>query len=82
MFLTALKEIGIENIKMENMQIRLVGFSREQVSTMGIICLLVYAEGMNLMVRFMVVDYPSTCNAILGRPWIHAMKIVPQLIIR
>ena len=53
-FLTALKEMRIENIKMENMQVSLVGLSGEQVSTVGTICLLVYVEGMNLMIKFMV----------------------------
>ena len=40
----------------------------------GTICLPVYAEGVNQMVKFMVVDCPSAYNAILGRAWICAMK--------
>ena len=43
-FLTAFKEMGIENMKMENVQVSLVGYSREQVSTVGVIRLLVYAK--------------------------------------
>ena len=68
--------MGIKNIKMKNVQISLVGLSGEQVSTMGTICLPVYAEGVNLMVRFMVVDCRSAYNTILGRPWMHAVKAV------
>ena len=33
-FLIALREMGIEKIKMENVQVNLVGFSGEQVLTM------------------------------------------------
>ena len=32
-FLATLREMRIENIKMDNVQVSLVGFSREQVST-------------------------------------------------
>ena len=53
-FLTTLKEMGIKNTKMENMQISLVGFSGEQVSIVGTICLSIYVKGMNLMVRFIM----------------------------
>ncbi|XP_062118357.1 uncharacterized protein LOC133831973 [Humulus lupulus] len=38
----------------------------------------VYAEGVNLSTRFLVVDSPSTYNVILGRPWIHEMEAVPS----
>ena len=67
-FLSTLREMGIKNIKMENVQVSLVGFSRKQVSTVGTICLPVYTEGVNLMVKFIVVDCPLAYNAILGRP--------------
>ena len=36
-----------------------------------------YVEGVNQMVKFMVVDCPSAYNAILGRSWIHAMEASP-----
>ena len=74
-FLIALKKMGIENIKMESFQVTLVGFYG--VSTMRIICLLVYIEGVNRMIKFMVIDCLSTCNAIFEGPRIHAMKSVP-----
>lgn len=38
----------------------------------------VYAEGINLPTKFLVVDAPSSYNAIMGRPWIHEMKAVPS----
>ena len=46
-FLMALKEMVIEDIKMENVQVSLVRLSREKVSIVGIIFLLVYVEGLN-----------------------------------
>ena len=57
-FLSVLKDIGIENVKMENVQVSLVGFSGEHVSTIGTICLPFYAECVNQMVKFMVGDCP------------------------
>lgn len=44
--------------------------------SMGHISLPVYTGGINLMVKFLIVDGDSAYNAILGRPWIHAMKSV------
>ena len=48
------------------------------MSTVGTICLPVYAEGINQIVKFMVVDCLLTYNAILGRSWIHELKAVPS----
>ena len=45
LFLPKLKEMRIENVKIENVQVKLVECSGEQVSTVGVIYLLVYAEG-------------------------------------
>ena len=49
------------------------------MSTVRTICLLVYAEGINLVVKFMVVDFPSAYNAIIGRPLIHAIKAMASI---
>ena len=40
------------------------------------ITLLVYAAGVNLHITFFVLDSPSVYNVILGRPWIHEMRVV------
>ncbi|XP_062094023.1 uncharacterized protein LOC133800061 [Humulus lupulus] len=56
----------------------LIGFSGEQKHSIGEINLHVWAEGVNLQTKFIVVDCPSSYNAILGRPWIHEMKVVPS----
>ena len=63
-------------MNMENIQVSLVGFLSEQVFMVGTICLPAYIESVNQMVKFIVVNCLSTYNAILERPWIHAMKAV------
>ena len=45
---------------------------------LGDINLLVYAAGVNLDITFVVLDSPSPNNVILGRPWIHKMRVVPS----
>nr|XP_043633170.1 uncharacterized protein LOC122604345 [Erigeron canadensis] len=56
----------------------LIGFSGETKYTVGEIKLPVYVGGMNSMQKFCVVDSLPGCNIILGRPWIHEMKVVPS----
>ncbi|XP_048613309.1 uncharacterized protein LOC125587173 [Brassica napus] len=57
--------------------IKLSGFSGEAKQTVGEITLPVYAEGINMSTKFLVVDCDSSYNMILGRPWIHGMGAVP-----
>ena len=40
--------------------------------------LLVYAEGINMSTKFLVVDCDSSYNMILGWSWIHGMGAVPS----
>ncbi|XP_057770961.1 uncharacterized protein LOC130990749 [Salvia miltiorrhiza] len=72
------REMGIDETKIIRKMTVLVGFSGEQKTTLGEIELPVYAEGVNLCTRFLVVDSPSAYNVILGRPWIHEMGAVPS----
>ena len=46
--------------------------------TIGEISLMTFAAGINALVKFQVMDCPTTYNALLGRPWIHQMKAVPS----
>lgn len=41
------------------------------------ITLSVYTGGVNLNVTFIMLDYLSVYNVILGRPWIHEMREIP-----
>ncbi|XP_062075032.1 uncharacterized protein LOC133779045 [Humulus lupulus] len=78
LFLSVLREMGIDESKIIKKTTILIGFSGEQKNTLGEIELPVYAKGVNLCTRFLVVDSPSTYNVILGRPWIHEMEAVPS----
>ena len=56
----------------------IIGFSGEVKQTAGEVTLLVYAEWINMSTKFLVFDYESSYNMILGRPWIHGMGAVPS----
>lgn len=44
----------------------------------GEIDLMVYTEGVNFYTTFMIISSCSAYNAILERPWLHDMKVVPS----
>ncbi|KAF2538156.1 hypothetical protein F2Q68_00021804 [Brassica cretica] len=46
--------------------------------TAGEVVLPVYAGGINMSTKFLLVDCQSSYNMILGRPWIHDMRAVPS----
>ncbi|XP_057789072.1 uncharacterized protein LOC131005932 [Salvia miltiorrhiza] len=78
LFFSAYREMGLDESKLIKKASVLVGFSGESTTTVGEIDLPVYAEGVNLSTRFLVIDAPSAYNVILGRPWIHGMEAVPS----
>ncbi|XP_056685664.1 uncharacterized protein [Spinacia oleracea] len=78
LFLEGLQEMGLEEKNIVRRSTVLVGFSGESLQTVGEISLPTYAEGVNIMTKFNVVDFPSAYNVMLGRPWIHKMKAVPS----
>ncbi|XP_057768241.1 uncharacterized protein LOC130988403 [Salvia miltiorrhiza] len=78
LFFSAYREMGLDESKLIKKAAVLVGFSGESTTTVGEIDLPIYAEGVNLSTRFLVVDAPSAYNVILGRPWIHKMEAVPS----
>ncbi|XP_056688349.1 uncharacterized protein [Spinacia oleracea] len=78
LFLEALQEMGLEEKNIVRRSTVLVGFSGESLRTIGEISLPTYAEDVNVMTKFNVVDCPSAYNVILRRPWIHKMKAVPS----
>ncbi|XP_057775309.1 uncharacterized protein LOC130994280 [Salvia miltiorrhiza] len=78
MFINAFREMGLNESNITRKTAVLIGFSGESKTTVGEIDLPVYAEGVNLSIRFLVIDAPSAFNVILGRPWIHDMEAVPS----
>ncbi|XP_038688665.1 uncharacterized protein LOC119987827 [Tripterygium wilfordii] len=78
LFLNCLKAMGIDESYIIGRPTALLGFSGEQVYSLGEIVLPVYAEGVNLNTVFVVLKSPPPYNIILGRPWIHELKAVPS----
>ncbi|XP_019257251.1 PREDICTED: uncharacterized protein LOC109235545 [Nicotiana attenuata] len=56
--------------------ITLTGFNNIVGRTSGEITLYVLAGGVTLETTFHIMDQDTAYNAIIGRPWLHAMKAV------
>lgn len=70
--------LGLKNQDLVKYNTPLVSFDGRVVIPEGRISLLVAVEGKEVKVIFIVVNSFSPYMAILGRPWIHAMKVVPS----
>ncbi|KAJ9541934.1 hypothetical protein OSB04_028440 [Centaurea solstitialis] len=77
-FVDTLKVMGIERSEIVRRSTTLIGFNGDSMNTLGEIILPVFAKGINKKTKFNVIDCQSAYNAILGRPWIHEMKVVPS----
>ena len=53
-------------------------FSSELTTPLGKTKLLVLAGPIKLQVEFIVIQASSPYNAIMGRDWLHRMKVVPS----
>ncbi|XP_009123579.2 uncharacterized protein LOC103848426 [Brassica rapa] len=62
------KDLGLEEIALNWRITPLIGFSGEVKQTSGEVTLPVYAEGINMSTKFLVVDCNSSYNMIQGRP--------------
>ncbi|XP_030478239.1 uncharacterized protein LOC115695304 [Cannabis sativa] len=78
LFINALRDMKVDESTITRKSTVLIRFSGEQKHSIGEVNLHVWAKGVNLQTKFIVVDCPSSYNAILGRPWIHEMKAVPS----
>nr|XP_009783804.1 PREDICTED: uncharacterized protein LOC104232330 [Nicotiana sylvestris]XP_016454350.1 PREDICTED: uncharacterized protein LOC107778575 [Nicotiana tabacum] len=58
--------------------IKLTSFNNAVEETSGEITLPVLASGVTLERIFHIMDQATVYNAIMGRPWIHPMKVVPS----
>ena len=77
-FQMACQDLGLEENTLTRKVNPLIGFSGEVKQIAGEVILPVYAEGVNMSTKFLVVDCQSAYNIILGRPWIHDMGAVPS----
>ena len=78
MMLSTLRQMGLAEDDMIKKTTTLVGFSGETKRTIGEITLPTYAQGLNLLTKYVIIDGESTYNIIMGRPWIHDLKAVPS----
>lgn len=79
-FWLALEVMRMSHIELEKSNSTLVGFDGKETKSSGSIKLFVIAKDVTELTSFFVINSSSTYNAILGRPWIHAMKVVPSTI--
>ncbi|XP_074350042.1 uncharacterized protein LOC141689595 [Apium graveolens] len=78
MMLSTLTQIGLAESDMIKRSTTLVGFSGETKRTLGEITLPTYAQGVNLLEKFCIIDVDSSYNIIMRRPWMHNLKAVPS----
>ncbi|XP_074270705.1 uncharacterized protein LOC141594595 [Silene latifolia] len=76
--LETLKTMGFDKENLVKKSVPLVGFSGEIAFKRGEITIPTYIEGVNKLVRYLIIEGPTTYNVILGRPWLHQMKAVPS----
>nr|VDC96094.1 unnamed protein product [Brassica oleracea] len=79
-FHAAYKDLGLEESALTRRITSLIGFSGEVKQKAEEVTLPVYADGVNMSTKFLVVDCDSSYNKILGRPWIHGMGAVPSTV--
>ena len=72
----AFKRMGLDKTKLVESVTPLIGFSADAVWPLGKITLNVRADSIVLPTDFLVVDVPSSYNAIIGRTWLHKMKAI------
>ena len=70
--------LGLKTQDLVKYDTPLVSFDGRVIIPEGQISLPVDMEGKGVIVTFIVVRSFSPYTAILGRPWIHAMKVVPS----
>ncbi|KAF8091828.1 hypothetical protein N665_0434s0008 [Sinapis alba] len=73
-FLAAYKDLRLEKDALIQKVTPLIGFSCEVKQTVGEVTLTVYKEGVNMSLKFMVIDCNLSCNTIMGSikfptPW-------------
>jgi len=74
----AFKRMGHLDSEQQGRKTPLTGFAGDTTFSLGTIQLPTVARGVRRLTSFLVVDKKAPFNAILGRPWLHAMKAVPS----
>lgn len=68
--------MGLTKNDMKRRSTTLVGFSGETKKTIGEISFSTYAQGLNLLKKFLVIDGESTYNIIMRRSWIDDLRTI------
>ncbi|XP_058180085.1 uncharacterized protein LOC131298624 [Rhododendron vialii] len=76
MYLSLFTELEIPESCLLPAEVPLIGFSGTPVWPLGRITLPVVTGSVTSNLEFVVVDAPSPYNAILGRNWLHSIKVV------
>ncbi|KAL6343022.1 hypothetical protein AAG906_017042 [Vitis piasezkii] len=75
---SVIKQIGFSSSNMENPGQILSGFNGASITSLGNIVWPVQVSPITLNVQFSIVEDLSPFNAILGRAWLHGMKVIPS----
>jgi len=78
LFYDAFKKMGHLDSKLQGRKTLLTGFAGDMTFSLGTIQLPTVARGVRQLTNFLEVDKKASFNAILRRPWLHAMKAVPS----
>ncbi|CAB4278447.1 unnamed protein product [Prunus armeniaca] len=73
LFWSTFKRMKLDETEIQPNPTSICAFEGTKVQPIGDVTLPVIAAGKTLFVTFVVVDAPSTYNAIMGRNWIHQM---------
>ena len=68
----------LSTVYLKEANVPLVGFTGKVTIPLGKVVLPVRAGSVSKMIEFLVVDIDSPYQAILGRGWLHVMKVVPS----
>ena len=75
---SVVKQMGFIPSSQENLGRILSGFNGASTTSLGDVILPIQAGPVILNVLFSVVEDLSPFNAILGRTWLHSMKVIPS----
>ncbi len=72
------EKLGLGESDLANFTSLVFGFSGESTTPLGKTTLPVLAGPINLQTEFTVIQALSPYNAIMGKDWLHRMKVVPS----
>ena len=74
--MSTFKQMGFLPSALENLGWILSGFNGASTTPLGDVMLLVKSRSVTLNVQFLVVEGLSSFNTIMGRTWLHGMKVI------